>query len=93
MAVELGLGVVVGQAVEVGEEVQLRVGRARAARLRARLAAPAQVVDQRLGVDLLLDVEGRRVDYEIEADFEKKVSEVFNNIVDEVAAATAAPRS
>ena len=65
VAVELGPGVGVGQAVEVGEEVQLRVGRARADRLRARLAAPAQVVDQRLGVDLLLDVERRRVDDEV----------------------------
>jgi len=53
--VELRLGLGAGEAVEVGEEVEVR------ARLfRLALAAPAQeIVDQHLRMDLLLNVERR----------------------------------
>jgi hypothetical protein len=54
--VELGARVAVGEAVEVGEEVGLCVG---------RVFAPDQVVDQSLGVDLLLNIEGRSLDDEV----------------------------
>ena len=55
MAVELhlGLGRVIGQP-EMIEEV-------RAAALAIALAAPAQILDDRLGMHLFLQVEGRRV--------------------------------
>ena len=51
-----------GQAVEVGEEVELLVARLPA---RCSFGLAQQVVDQDLGVDLLLDVERRRVDDEV----------------------------
>ena len=57
VAVELGAGVVVRQAVEVGEQIEL-LGR----RLLSFLAAPDQVVDQHLRVDLLLDEQRRSLD-------------------------------
>ena len=49
--VELGLRLRARQAVEVGEEVDLRL------RLHTALGAPHEVVDQDLGMDLLLDEE------------------------------------
>ena len=60
VAVELGAGVAVRQAVEVGEEIGLVL-----ARLLASPAPPHQIVDQRLGVDLLLDEQRRRLDDEV----------------------------
>ena len=57
--VELGARLRIVEAVEVGEQVG-RVGR----RFALRRAA-SQVVDDRLRVDLLLDVERRRVDDEV----------------------------
>lgn len=61
--VELGLGV--GQAVEVGEEIELlAVLLPRRAQCRVpRLKAP-EVVDKDFGVDLFLNVEGRRLHHE-----------------------------
>ena len=70
MLIELGLSAVVGQAVEVGKEIDLlksalspcpspACGRG----VLFRLAT--QVVDQYLGVDLFLDVDRRRVDDEV----------------------------
>jgi hypothetical protein len=59
--VELGLVRSLGNAVEVGEEVG---GQSSPASLPAS-SAFEQVVDQHLGVDLLLDVERRRVDDEV----------------------------
>ncbi|MCG8350545.1 MAG: hypothetical protein MI924_22485, partial [Chloroflexales bacterium] len=63
--VELGLLDAGGDAVEVGEEIHLRglglaVGGLRCAARRQPLCTLHQVVDQRLGVYLLLDVERRR---------------------------------
>ncbi len=60
VAVKLGAGVVVRQAVEVGEQIELVVRR-----LLSRLAAPQQVVDQHLRVDLLLDEQRRRLNDEV----------------------------
>ena len=60
--VELGLVHALGDAVEVGEEVGLSARRPRA---RAPCVCAQQVVDQHLRVDLLLDVERRRVDDEV----------------------------
>ena len=63
--VELGFGVLGGQAVEVGEEIGetgLDVLVLCAAGL---LALPHQVVDEDFGVDALLDVERRCVDDEV----------------------------
>ena len=63
--VELGLGVGVGQAVEVGEKVDLlAVLLRRRARCRVpRLKAP-EVVNEDFGVDLFLNIEGRRLHHE-----------------------------
>jgi hypothetical protein len=59
--VELGLVHAGRDAVEVGEEIGGLL-----ARLLPALAGPAQeVVDEGLGVDLLLDVEGRGLDDEV----------------------------
>ena len=58
--VELGAVGALGQAVEVGEHVDLI---ARGLPAVARLAR--QVVDQRLGLDFLLDVQGRHVDHQV----------------------------
>ena len=55
MLVELGGAGVLGQAVEIGEEVNLGRGG-----LGAGLGLTEQVVNQDFGVDLFLDVEGRR---------------------------------
>ena len=52
------LGIV--KAVEIGEEVR-RVGRLP----RLRLGAPHEIVDDRLGVDLLLNIQRRRLHDEI----------------------------
>src|SRR5690606_15429027 len=60
MPVELVAVLRVGEPVEIGEEVR-HVGLGRAGLLGAAL----EIVDDRLGVDLLLDVEGRRVDDEV----------------------------
>ena len=60
MLVKLGLVHAFRHAVEVAEEVDLVAG------LRAALPCRAQeVVDQDLGVDLLLNVERRRLDDEV----------------------------
>ncbi len=61
MPVELGHRLLVGQAVEVGKQIR-GVGRVP---VRSRAALAQQVVDQDLGVDLLLDVERRRLDHQI----------------------------
>ena len=69
--VELGLGAVVGQAVEVGEEVNLFGGLAWPGSLTpgpspgGRGEEALEVVDQDLGVDLFLDVDRRGVDDEV----------------------------
>jgi len=58
--VEVGLVSALGETVEVGEQRRLLVlGRLALAR------AAAQVVDQRLGVHFLLDVERRRGDHQV----------------------------
>ena len=61
VAVELGARGAVRQAVEVGEEV----GRGGRLLLPPFLRLAQQVVDQHLGVHLLLDVERRRLDHEV----------------------------
>jgi len=58
--VKLGLGAVVGQTVEVGKHVDLRIGR-----LLIGLALALEVIDQHLRMDLLLDVERRCVDHQV----------------------------
>ena len=63
--VELGAGILVGQPVEVGEEVGLEATLARRLfRLRI-LGLPEQVGDQRLRVHLLLDEERRYLHHEV----------------------------
>ena len=62
VAVELGLGLLGGQPVEVGEQIGEAVLHALDLRPPRLLALPHQVVDQCLGMDAFLDVEGRRVD-------------------------------
>ena len=59
--VELGPVHARGDAVEVGKEVSLRSRRLRF----CRLGLAKEVVDEDLGVDLFLDVEGRGVDDEV----------------------------
>jgi hypothetical protein len=59
--VELRLGVALGHTVEVGEEVRLVVVLLPLVLLRA----PYQIVDQHLGVHLLLDVQRRRVHHQV----------------------------
>ena len=63
--VELGPGALVGQAVEVGEQVGLGLPRGVLAVAAPVLGPAPQVVDEDLGVDLLLDVEGRRLHDEV----------------------------
>ena len=63
--VELGTGVLVGQPVEVGEQVGLEAGLARCPFRFRVLGLPEQVGDQRLRVHLLLDEERRRLDHEV----------------------------
>ena len=63
--VELGLGAVVRQAVEVGEQVGLGLGRGVLAVPAPVLRPAPQVVDEDLGVDLLLDEERRRLRDEV----------------------------
>ena len=65
MLVELGLGVLGGQAVEVGEEIGEAGLDVLVLRAPGLLALPHQVVDEDFGMDALLDVEGRRVDDEV----------------------------
>ena len=60
MLVEVGAVGPFGQAVEVGEHIQLLP-----LILPAFLGLPHQVGDERLGVDLLLDVERRHVDHQV----------------------------
>ena len=64
VAVELGPGLLGGQAVEVGEQIG-EAGAAGSRRGARALALPHQVVDQHLGMDALLDVERRCVDDEL----------------------------
>ena len=61
VAVELGRRRAVGQAVEIGEEVR----RCRRLLFPPFLRLPQQIVDQDLGVHLLLDIERRRLDDQI----------------------------
>ncbi len=61
MLVELGLCFGAGESVEVGEEVDLAVVRRGA----VGFGAPQEVVDQDLGVNLLLNVDGWGVDDEV----------------------------
>ena len=66
VGVEVGAGVVAGQAVEVGEEVDLLADAPRLARRELpgdprRLRLAEQVVDKHLGVDLLLNEQRRRL--------------------------------
>ena len=61
VGVELGLVRALGNAVEVGEEI----GREVAVVMLLFLGLAQQVVDERLGVDLFLDVERRGVDDEV----------------------------
>lgn len=63
--VELGLGVVVGQAVEVGEEIHLRALSPGPFPACERGEVALQVVDQHLGVNLFLNVERRCVNNQI----------------------------
>ncbi|MDQ3002762.1 MAG: hypothetical protein M3Y08_16055 [Fibrobacterota bacterium] len=58
--VELGLGIIIRQAVEVREQVHFDVRD-----LVLILAAPQQVIDQHLGVDFFLDVQGRGMHHQI----------------------------
>ena len=60
MLVEVGAVSALGQAVEVGEHVQLH-----ARILPALLGLAHQVGDERLGMHLLLDVQGRHVDHQV----------------------------
>jgi hypothetical protein len=59
--VELGQRLLVGQPVEIGEEVRHRRRRL----VPPRFALPHQIIDQDLRVHLLLDVERRRLDDQI----------------------------
>ena len=61
MLVELGFVRALGDAVEVGEEV----GGEQTLVMLALLGGTEQVVDERLGVNLFLDVERGRIDHEI----------------------------
>jgi hypothetical protein len=59
--VEFGQRLLVGQPVEIGEEIRHR----RRCLVAPRFALPQEVVDQDLRVHLLLDVERRRLDDQI----------------------------
>ena len=59
VAVELGAGAVVGQAVEIGEQIDLRIAFAL-----ALFRSAHKIVDQRFGMHLLLDIQRWRVDHE-----------------------------
>ena len=56
MLVELCFGILAGQSVEIGKEIELRI-RLLAATL---FRLPTQIVDKNLGMNLLLDIERRR---------------------------------
>ena len=58
--IELGACSLAGQAVEIGEEVELWFGC-----FRAFLCSAAEIVDQNLGMYLLLDIEWRRGNHKI----------------------------
>ena len=60
VAVELGPGVFVRQAVEIGKQVDLGFGG-----LPVRLGAAREIVHERLGMDFLLDVQRRRIHHQI----------------------------